>query len=105
MSVTAEILDPNGKSEWKGSNNLAGGEANAKLSGQIHDPLLWSPAFPNLYELRVSLSSGDSFRCRFGFRSFAAHDGQILFERQTDLSARGAGSGFLPRHPLHAALN
>ncbi|HXW16347.1 MAG TPA: glycoside hydrolase family 2 TIM barrel-domain containing protein, partial [Terriglobia bacterium] len=61
----------------------------AKLSGQIHDPLLWSPTFPNLYELRVSLSSGDSARWRFGFRSFAAHDGKFYLNGQP-IYLRGA---------------
>jgi len=89
VSINAEIMDPNGKSAWKGSNSLAGGEVNAKLSGQIHDPSLWSPTFPNLYELRVSLSSGDSFRCRFGFRSFAARDGKFYLNGQP-IYLRGA---------------
>jgi hypothetical protein len=89
LSVTAEIMDPNGKSAWKGSSSLAGGEVNSKLSGQIRDPSLWSPTFPNLYELHVSLSSGDSARCRFGFRSFAAHDGKFYLNGQP-IYLRGA---------------
>jgi hypothetical protein len=74
-NVTAEILDPSGKSKW--TSSYSGSEATAKLSGQIRDPLLWSPAFPNLYELRVSLTSGDSSRCHFGFRTFVAHNGKF----------------------------
>jgi hypothetical protein len=77
MSVTAEVLDPSGKSVWKGVHGMAAGETSAKLSGSIHDPLLWSTSGPNLYELRVSLSSGDSARCRFGFRSFSKHEGKF----------------------------
>ncbi len=77
-TVSAEILDPGGKSVWKGAHDVASGEAAAKLSGQVHDPLLWSLSSPNLYELRVTLGSGDSFRCHFGFRSFAAHDGKFF---------------------------
>ena len=46
MSITAEIMDPDGKSAWKGSNNLAGGEVNAKLSGQIQRPLAVEPYVP-----------------------------------------------------------
>ena len=75
VNVSAEILDPNGKSVWTSSRS--GSDAIAKLSGQIHDPLLWSTPFPNLYELRVSLGSGDSVRCRFGFRSFVTRDGKF----------------------------
>jgi len=77
VNVTAEVLDPSGKSVWKGAHDVAAGEARAKLSGLVHDPLLWSTSTPNLYELRVSLSSGDSARCRFGFRSFGTHDGKF----------------------------
>ena len=50
------------------------------FTGLVNNPLLWSPTFPNLYQLRVSLSSGDSFDCRFGFRQFSAQDGKFLFE-------------------------
>jgi hypothetical protein len=77
VSVTAEVLDPGGKSVWKGARDVAAGESAARLSGQIHDPLLWSTSSPSLYELRVSLSSGDSARGRFGFRSFSTHDGKF----------------------------
>jgi len=78
VSITAEIMDPSGKSVWKSAHDVAAGESSAKLGGQIHDPLLWNPSFPNLYELRVSLSSGDSLHCRFGFRSFGTHDGKFF---------------------------
>ncbi|MGO8788042.1 MAG: glycoside hydrolase family 2 protein [Terriglobia bacterium] len=77
VTVSAEVLDPSGKSVWKGANDRAAAEAVAKLSGQIQNPLLWSPTFPNLYELRVSLSSGDSLQCHFGFRSFTTNDGKF----------------------------
>ncbi len=77
VSVTAVVLDPSGKIVWKGVHGMAAGEASAELSSSIHDPLLWSTSTPNLYELRVSLSSGDSARCRFGFRSFGTHDGKF----------------------------
>ena len=77
VSVAAEVLDPNGKSVWKSAQDVARAETSAKLNGQIQNPLLWSPTFPNLYELRVSLSSGDTARCRFGFRRFDSHDGKF----------------------------
>ena len=76
-SVKAEILDPVGKSVWQGSHDLAAGETSAKLSGQIQYPMLWSTGTPNLYELRVTLSSGDSTQCRFGFRGFSTQDGKF----------------------------
>ena len=89
VSVTAEVLDPAGKSVWKGTHDLASGEASAKLTGQIRGPLLWSPSSPSLYELQVSLSSGDSARYRFGFRSLTTHDG-ILYLNDKPIFLRGA---------------
>jgi hypothetical protein len=76
--VTAEVMDPTGKSVWKGEHDVANGETTAKLSGLVRPPLLWCPSSPNLYELHVTLSSGDSALCRFGFRSFTTHDGKFL---------------------------
>jgi len=78
VSVTAEVRDPSGMSVWTSTHDVAAGETSAKLSGQIHNPLMWDTSTPNLYELRVSLSSGDSARCRFGFRGFTTHDGKFF---------------------------
>jgi hypothetical protein len=88
-SVTAEILDPSGQSVWKGARDLAAAETGARLSGQIHALLLWSPASPNLYELRVALTSGDSASYRFGFRTFATRNGKFYLNAQP-IYLRGA---------------
>ncbi len=77
VSVTAEILDSTGKSVWKETQNLAPPASGAQFSAQISNPSLWTPASPALYELRVSLNSGDSLRCPFGFRTFATRDGKF----------------------------
>ena len=76
--ASAEVRDPAGKVVWQGLHDVAGGENSVKLSGLIQAPALWSPASPTLYELRVSLSSGDSTSCRFGFRSFGTHEGKFF---------------------------
>jgi len=88
-SVTAEVLDPSGKSVWKSTHDVTSGETSAKLGGLIHDPLLWSTSRPNLYELRVALSSGDSARCRFGFRSLTTHGGKFFLNGKS-IYLRGA---------------
>jgi hypothetical protein len=77
VRVSADVLDPSGKSVWQSTRDVASGETSAKLGGTVHAPLLWTGSSPNLYELRVSLSSGDSVRCRFAFRSFSTHDGKF----------------------------
>jgi hypothetical protein len=50
---------------------LAPGNHDVELSFDLQNPFLWSPAEPNLYELRASLKtadSSDSWSCRTGFR-------------------------------------
>jgi hypothetical protein len=77
IRVNAEIRNPAEKVAWQDAQDVAGGKNSAKLDGLIYAPLVWSPASPSLYELRVSLSSGDSASWRFGFRNFGAHDGKF----------------------------
>ena len=89
LGVSAEILDAAGKSAWKGARDVAAGEPSAQFDGRVANPLAWSPSQPNLYELRVSLSTGDSFECRFGFRSFTTHDGKFYLNGQP-IYLRGA---------------
>jgi Glycosyl hydrolases family 2, sugar binding domain/Glycosyl hydrolases family 2/Glycosyl hydrolases family 2, TIM barrel domain len=89
VRASAEVRDPVGKVVWQSVHDVAGGENVAKLSGLLHAPALWSPQSPNLYELRVSLSSGDSTSCRFGFRSFGTHDGKFYLNGKP-LYLRGA---------------
>lgn len=89
VEVAAEILDPSGKRLWTSTQGLAGAGATATLKGAIHDPLLWSPSHPNLYQLRATLNSGDTFQCRFGFRTFATRDGKFYLNGQP-IYLRGA---------------
>ena len=52
---------------------------------QVADSALWSPDAPNLYRLQVDLTFGDqhdSTEHRFGFRSIATRNGQILLNGQ-----------------------
>ena len=78
VTVTAEVIDPAGRSVWKGTQDTPAWTSIAKLAGMIHDPVLWSTSSPNLYELRVSLSSGDSAHYKFGFRSLVTRDGKFF---------------------------
>jgi hypothetical protein len=87
--VSAELRDPAGKTVWQGTSAVGGSENSTTLRGLIQTPDLWSPARPNLYELRVTLTSGDSASCRFGFRSFGTHDGKFYLNGQP-IYLRGA---------------
>jgi len=50
---------------------LTPGNNEVELNFDLQDPFLWSPAEPNLYELKATLKtsdSSDSWSCRTGFR-------------------------------------
>lgn len=50
---------------------LAAGNNDVELSFDLQNPFLWSPAEPNLYELKATLKTSDSsdtWSCRTGFR-------------------------------------
>lgn len=78
VGVDAEIVDPLGRSVWKGSQNSPAWSGIVKLSGSLQYPALWSTSDPKLYELRVSTSSGDLQKIKFGFRSLTTKDGKFL---------------------------
>jgi beta-glucuronidase len=55
--------------------SLAAGPSEAELTLVLDVPLLWSPARPNLYTLRVELETAaghDVYACRTGFRDVRA---------------------------------
>ncbi len=82
----------------------AGGEAEAALEGTVSGAQSWSPETPVLYTAAVALEteSGDAVdraETRFGFRTIAAREGQLLlngkpirlfgFNRHEDAPATG----------------
>ena len=55
----------------EGANTTARGVSGALLAVAIPAPRrLWSPEHPNLYNITVTLASGDSVRSYFGMRTF-----------------------------------
>ena len=89
ITVNAMIQDPTGKQVWAQTDNLASGEEHVKFSARLASPALWSPSSPNLYNLNVSLSSGDSESTRFGFRTFDTRAGKFYLNGQV-IYLRGA---------------
>lgn len=74
---------------------VAGGSsAEARLSGRLEKPRLWSPADPHLYSLRAELVADgqvvDLVRERTGVREFQFRDGGFLLNGQAIL-LRGIG--------------
>ncbi len=61
----------------------AGGAGAARLSGHVDAPRLWTAETPNLYDVDVTLWSGETavhrMRTRFGFRTFEIRAGNGLY--------------------------
>jgi beta-galactosidase/beta-glucuronidase len=57
------------------------GAANAAAAIQIEKPELWSPASPTLYDLEVTLASGDSVKSYFGMRKIEVRKDSAGFNR------------------------
>ncbi len=58
-------------SEWTALQLRRGGTNNPhEFRASVPDARLWSPAEPNLYELEITLSTGDQIRTRAAFRKF-----------------------------------
>ncbi len=52
-------------------------------------PQMWSPAHPRLYRFRIALTNGDALAGRFGLRTIAVKNGEILLNGKR-LYLRGA---------------
>ncbi len=60
---------------------MAAGSSEADLAFDLNTPCLWSPEEPNLYGLRVILTTGhgeDVWTCRIGFRHAVARGPEFL---------------------------
>jgi hypothetical protein len=85
----AEMFDPEQRSVWQGAVSLQPGQDHYSLAGKLAHPDLWNLELPRLYTLRVSLSSGDTYETRFGFRTFQARGGKFYLNGQV-VYLRGA---------------
>ena len=87
-SVTASLLDPEGREVWKGTLTPAGAtppgkETDARVSAPIPAPRLWSAEAPSLYTLVLEHrgSTGkveEVVSTRIGFREVEIRGGQLL---------------------------
>ena len=66
--------------------------------GLVKAPRLWSPASPSLYSVEVALEGDapDSFRERFGFRSFEARDGKLYLNGEPFYMIAALDQDFYP---------
>ena len=88
-TMSAEILDPDGKVVWKGPENVVTNQGVYMCSDQLSNPDLWSPSHPALYTLAIHTSSGEQQSHRFGFRTFESRDGKFYLNGQV-IYLRGA---------------
>ncbi|MGH7971275.1 MAG: sugar-binding domain-containing protein, partial [Limisphaerales bacterium] len=75
--IGTEILGPDGKVSWKGTENKVPQTGAYMYSGNLPNPELWSLSHPALYTLRVHTSSGERRSYSFGFRTFETRDGKF----------------------------
>ncbi len=82
--VTAGIFDKDGKQV--ASVEAAPVKGQAKLTGTVESPALWSAEIPNLYTLKVSAATSkgtvESTSIDFGFRTVEIRNSQLLVNGQ-----------------------
>lgn len=80
---------------------MGGGVARVRLAAQLKKPKRWSPEFPNLYQVRISMKlSGKTLHEkveRFGFRTLELRPGDGFYLNGKKLRYRGVNrNGFRP---------
>ncbi|HET9179665.1 MAG TPA: glycoside hydrolase family 2 TIM barrel-domain containing protein [Terriglobia bacterium] len=88
-AISAEILGPDGKVVWTGSENVVTDQGVCMFSGKLSNPDLWSLSHPALYTLAIHASSGEQQSYRFGFRTFETRDGKFYLNGKV-IYLRGA---------------
>ncbi|MGO4879742.1 MAG: sugar-binding domain-containing protein [Bryobacteraceae bacterium] len=78
--------------------------ARAVVTLDIHEPKLWSPAAPNLYDLTVELRRGggalDHVKSYFGIRTVAAEHSKVLLNGQPVFLKMVLDQGYWPESIL-----
>ncbi|HCI54339.1 MAG TPA: glycoside hydrolase family 2 TIM barrel-domain containing protein, partial [Bacteroidales bacterium] len=73
--------------------NFEKGETYKLINGKLNNPLLWSPEFPNLYRVVVSLKQGESVIHRviqkFGFRTVEVKQNDGIYVNGVKVMFRG----------------
>ena len=76
----------------------------AVVSAHISEPKLWSPEFPNLYDLRIELHGPDgildSVESYFGVRSVTTQDGKVLLNGMPIYLKTALDQGYWPQSNL-----
>ncbi|MBN2653440.1 MAG: DUF4982 domain-containing protein [Spirochaetales bacterium] len=82
--LSGKIISPDGETFSTSSKIVKIGsltDSDSYLEFELVEPLLWSPEFPNLYRLDISLLSGeeliDSYSQKIGFREISVSAGDL----------------------------
>src|SRR5947209_5617269 len=77
--IRVTVHDNTGRMVWESVCPLIQADSMV-LQGRIQQPKLWGPGSPSLYTLDATLEGAISYRrrTRFGFREFAARDGELF---------------------------
>jgi hypothetical protein len=98
--IVATITDLDGE-EITGFETAIEGRDSVRVSGQLSDPELWSPEFPNLYVAEISLQNpaGEILHqvdTRIGFRTVEVRDKDGIYVNGVRVKLKG-----ICRHTFH----
>jgi beta-galactosidase/beta-glucuronidase len=96
------VVSRQGQEQARVTTSVAGG--TAELVVHLPNQQLWSPEHPNLYDLSLSLESGDTATDRvtsyFGQRSVGIHDGKVLLNGEPYFLKLVLDQGYWPESIL-----
>ncbi len=97
-SVDAQVLDQRGQPVGKPMTvTVQPGDTLVRMRGQFANPALWTPEFPNLYRINVSLKNKTtlvhSVTDRFGFRTVELRERDGIYVNGQRIMFRGVNRG------------
>lgn len=92
--ITAQILTAKGEKIFAPfTGKIIKGNPVARLQTSVASPQLWSPEFPNLYDVEILLLQGDeiihSVKQRFGFRTIELREREGIYINGTKIKFKG----------------
>lgn len=96
--VQAQVVDQQGKPVGLPMTTaVKPGDSLVKIKGLVKNPALWSPEFPNLYRVNVSLKTGatvlHALTDRFGFRTVELRERDGIYVNGQHIMFRGVNRG------------
>jgi hypothetical protein len=92
-TVTADIIDNNGKTIATISNAVKKADSVCMLQATVQNPRTWTSETPNLYRLRISLRKGDQTVYtqmeKFGFRTIEIRRGDGIYLNGVQVKMKG----------------